>query len=75
MTALKMAPSEVEMTLAAVLMATGPVTVRPEHAIAAAGATLIMEQDSASDSWLLRAEPYGPVEVDPVRASVPLLAG
>jgi hypothetical protein len=64
-----------EMALAAVLVATGPVTVSPEDVLKARGATLVMEHDFVSDSWLLRAEPVGPVAADPASESVPLLVG
>jgi hypothetical protein len=64
-----------EMALAAVLMATGPVTVSHNDVIKARGATLVMEHDPRTDSWQLRAEPVGPVAADPASESVPLLVG
>jgi hypothetical protein len=62
---------DLEVTLAAVLLASGPVRVQPADAIKAGSATLIMEHEPATDSWLLRAVPAdqdAPAEsVDSVR--------
>jgi hypothetical protein len=67
--------NEYQAALAAVLLVTGPVRVGPLHAVQAATATLIMEQDLATDGWTLRAVPSDPVAVAPADGSVLLHAG